>query len=252
MKAFIQVKENGDWLNENCYASAEGFHRMGYQIRRFNLKDTKPEFGKGSFNDFDLSEDIAHGGIKAMRNLFDQFGFPQPVIHNPHDHLPDYLGREMIETNMVSVVDKFMKDTHPTPVFIKPLDEHKLFTGKVIKSFTDIIPLSGIPNETMVLQSEVVNYISEYRCFVNRRALIGCKNYTGNFTVLPNFDMVHDSIRDYKDQPISYSVDFGITDRGETQLIEINDGFALGAYGLNPILYCKMIRDRWSEIKNTK
>jgi hypothetical protein len=35
-------------------------------------------------------------------------------------------------------------------------------------------------------------------------------------------------------------------------LIQTNDGFALGSYGLNPIIYCKMIQDRWKEIIKNK
>ena len=251
MKAYIQVKENGDWLNENCYASAEGFHRMGYDIIPFKLYETTLAHPRGLFKNFNREEDIAHGGINAMRNLFDNFGVPQPEIHNPHEHLYDYLGREMSETTYGEVAYNFMNKLS-SPIFIKPLDEHKLFTGKVINSFADLISLSSVPPETKILQSEVVTWISEYRCFVNRRALIGCKNYTGDFTVLPNFDLVNGAIEDYKEQPLSYSIDFGITDKGETQLIEINDGFALGAYGLNSIYYCKFIRDRWHEIMKIK
>jgi hypothetical protein len=249
MKAYIQVKENGDWLNENCYASAEGFHRMGYDIVKFDYEDTWKY--TAPFHEFNIEEDIAHGGINAMRKLFDKFGVPQPEIHNPHEHLYDYLGREMNETTYRKVAYNFMNKLS-SPIFIKPLDEHKLFTGKVINSFADLISLSSVPPETKILQSEVVTWISEYRCFVNRRALIGCKNYTGDFTVLPNFDLVNGAIEDYKEQPLSYSIDFGITDKGETQLIEINDGFALGAYGLNSIYYCKFIRDRWHEIMKIK
>lgn len=252
MEAYIQTKENGDWLNENCYASAEGFHRMGYDIVKFTLKDTIILDPHGTFNHFDRTEDIAHGGINAMRNLFTMFRVPQPEIHNPHDHLYDYLGREMYETTYCEILNRFMHNTGNTPIFIKPLNEHKLFTGKVINTFADLISLAGVPQETKILQSQVVNWISEYRCFVNRRGLLGCKNYTGDFTVLPNFDMIYGAIEDYKEQPLSYSLDFGITDKGETQLIEINDGFALGAYGLNSIYYCKFIRDRWHEILKTK
>lgn len=251
MNAYIQVKENGDWLNENCYSSAEGFHRMGYEIVKFKLNDTILMDPHGIFSDFIKKEDVAHGGIIAMRNLFDMFGVPQPEIHNPHKHLRDYLGRNVSETTYGEILHRFSHE-NPRPVFIKPLNEHKLFTGKVIYSYADLISLAGLPNETKILQSDVLNIVSEYRCFVNRRGLLGCKNYTGDFTKLPNFDMVYSAIKDYNEQPISYSLDFGITDKGVTHLIEINDGFALGAYGLNPIYYCKFIRDRWHEIINTK
>ena len=67
MKAYIQTKQNGDWLNENCYTSAEGFYRMGYDIRKFKIEDTEPKFGRHAFSDFDTREDVAHGGINADR-----------------------------------------------------------------------------------------------------------------------------------------------------------------------------------------
>ena len=245
MKAFIQTKDNGEWLNENCYASAEGFARMGYDIHKFDLTKLRKWDWKQA--------DVVHGGIKAVRSVIDILELPQPEIHNPHIHLPKQIRREMKEVKMIEIVNTFMNsNTFKTPIFIKPLTNHKLFTGKVISSFADLVPLASVPDDTDVLVSEVVNYISEYRCFVNRRALIGCKNYTGNFEVLPDFKMVYDSIKQYEEQPMSYSIDFGIDSNGNTSLIEINDGFALGAYGLNPILYCKMIRDRWNEITNTK
>jgi hypothetical protein len=86
--------------------------------------------------------------------------------------------------------------------------------------------------------------------------MVGCKNYTGDFTIFPDFHIINNAITEYERTvdviPISYSLDFAITDGGETQLIEINDGFALGSYGLNSIYYCKFIRDRWNQLINTK
>jgi hypothetical protein len=243
MVAYVQVDNKGNWINENCYASAKGFERMGYIVVPFSL-DT--------LDNFDFKDaDVVHGGIKAVRKIIDMIGVTQPLIHNPHDHLPQYLGRKMWESTLRKVALDYGNGTPPNEsIFIKPLSSHKLFTGKVIRSFVDMIPLGNIDMDTPILASEVSNYISEYRCFVNRKELVGAKNYTGDFRVIPDFNMVEQAIKDYREQPISYSIDFGITDNGETQLIEINDGFALGSYGLNPIIYCKMIKDRWNEIKN--
>jgi len=260
MKAYIQTKVNGDWLNENCYQSAEGFHRMGYDIVKFQIQDTLNTltFNASIFNQFDIREDVVHGGIYAIRNLFDRFGVPQPPIHNPHDAPMDYYtGRTFCERKLKDVAMEFTMDSDiaPTPVFIKPLTEHKLFTGLVIRQFSDLIKINHVDGNTDILQSSVSNFISEYRVFINRQDIMGCKNYTGYYKVLPDFNLIEDAIRNYghhPELPVSYSLDFAITDKGETQLIEINDGFALGSYGLNPIYYCKMIRDRWHQIINTK
>ena len=121
----------------------------------------------------------------------------------------------------------------------------------MVKSKSDLIRVLVHDRDTKILQSSVSNFISEYRCFILRGELIGCKNYTGDFTVLPDFDDVNSCIKDYQDTktaPISYTLDFGITDEGETQLIEINDGLSFASYGLNNVLFCKMIESRWQEI----
>lgn len=254
MKAYIQTKENGDWLHENCYSSAEGFHRMGYDIVKFELKDTEQFNGYIEFRDFDIRDDVAHGGVKAMRNLFDKFEVPQPKIDNPHEHLLKYTGRTFGHVKYKDIVKEFSSKhtVDLTPIFIKPLTEHKLFTGFVVTHFSDLIKTAHIDPETDILTSSVSNFISEYRCFVRRRSLVGIKNYTGDFFKIPDSKIVYDAINNYDNQPLAYSLDFGITEGGETQLIEINDGFALGAYGLNSIYYCQMIRDRWHQIINTK
>lgn len=42
--------------------------------------------------------------------------------------------------------------------------------------------------------------------------------------------------------------DFGVDDFGRTLLIEVNDGYALGNYGLSPKQYAEMTMNRWKEI----
>jgi len=43
-------------------------------------------------------------------------------------------------------------------------------------------------------------------------------------------------------------MDFGLTEDGRTLLVEINDGFALGSYGLDPIQYAKLLSACWADI----
>jgi len=96
--------------------------------------------------------------------------------------------------------------------------------------------------------SECVNFISEYRCFVLNKEMVGCKNYKGDFKIFPNASIMENAINDYINQPVAYSIDFGVTDKGETLLIEMNDAFGLGSYGLDKLIYCKILEARWDEI----
>jgi hypothetical protein len=45
-----------------------------------------------------------------------------------------------------------------------------------------------------------------------------------------------------------YTLDIGIDDKGINYLIEINDGWAIGNYGLNPIDYFSFVKARWLQI----
>ena len=56
------------------------------------------------------------------------------------------------------------------------------------------------------------------------------------------------SILNNSDMPISYSLDVGVDDQGDTLLVEVNDCYALGNYGLDATTYTNMLYDRWKEI----
>lgn len=48
--------------------------------------------------------------------------------------------------------------------------------------------------------------------------------------------------------PVTYALDFGVTDEGQTLLVEFNDFTSLGSYGLDPKLYASLITERWMEL----
>jgi hypothetical protein len=41
-----------------------------------------------------------------------------------------------------------------------------------------------------------------------------------------------------------------VTEKADTVLIEANDAFALGAHGIDPVVYSSMLEDRWLQITN--
>ena len=54
--------------------------------------------------------------------------------------------------------------------------------------------------------------------------------------------------KNINNRPSACSVDICVTTEGKTLLMEFNDAYALGYYGLAPILYAKLISARWSQI----
>lgn len=243
MRTVYIQKQGNRIFSENCFSAALGFSQMGYSVIEHEANDEL-------FNKLNQDKNaIFIGGINSVRNAFDSLNLRQPEIDNPHIHLPQYLGREVCEAvwSEIEQISEF-------PFFIKPLEDHKLFTGYVVKSKSDLLHAKlRVKPESKILLSECVQFISEYRCFVLNGQLVGCKNYTGDFQVLPDFKIIENAINDYQSQPAAYSIDFGVTSDGKTLLIEMNDGFGLSAYGLNKIIYCKILQARWDEIlKNNK
>jgi hypothetical protein len=231
-KVFVQ-KQNRDWLNENCYIAQRGFQRMGYQVIPFELHDLDGL-------DFD---GVLFAGLNTMHKIMDKRGITIPEVHNVEDHLGVWCMDRKMETITIGEIHH-----SDYPFFVKPKDEYKLFTGFVANTDLDMMKLSGITADTRIVVSEIIDIASEYRCFVLDGKLVGCKNYTGSYEVLPDFDFVRRAIDDYKEAPIAYTLDVGIRADGGTTLIEINDGYGFGNYGFNYILYCRMIEARWHQI----
>jgi len=231
-RAFIQ-KQNRDWLNENCYIASQGFTRMGYDIIPFELHDLDTL-------DFD---GVVFGGLNTMHAIMRMKNIKIPEVHDITHHLPTWCMDRVIRNSTVDMLHTFIP-----PYFVKPKNEYKLFTGFVVKTQADVLKLMKFPDQTPVQISEIIDIQSEYRCFVHRGQLVGCKNYTGSYEVLPDFRFIRGCIDGYDAQPIAYTLDVAVKANGTTSLIEINDGYGFGNYGFNYILYCRMIEDRWIEI----
>jgi hypothetical protein len=60
--------------------------------------------------------------------------------------------------------------------------------------------------------------------------------------------MGREAIKAFQSGPRAYSLDFGVLRTGETCLVEVNDAYALGHYGLQSVLYARMIDARWEEL----
>ncbi len=98
-----------------------------------------------------------------------------------------------------------------------------------IKSFTNICKSAPIGNYQI---SDVVEFESEYRCFVYRKELVGVHNYLGDFTIFPNVNKIKEMIIAYKNSPIAYTLDVGICNN-DTLIIECHDFFSCGLYGFS-------------------
>ena len=50
--------------------------------------------------------------------------------------------------------------------------------------------------------------------------------------------------------PAGFGIDFGVLLDGRTVLVEMNDGYSLGSYGLNAVEYSELLEARWAQLAN--
>ncbi|MBI6885146.1 ATP-grasp domain-containing protein [Pseudomonas putida] len=136
------------------------------------------------------------------------------------------------------------------PFFIKPYARAKRFTGFVLTDSMDY-RLVGVSRNESIWCSEVISFVSEWRMYVIRGRLVHSGHYGGSHEVKPSGEVVDEAIRLMSSQagcPASYALDMGVTDTGETALVEVNDAYAIGAYGIEPGLYFSFLKTRWDEL----
>lgn len=136
------------------------------------------------------------------------------------------------------------------PCFIKPAFEIKAFTGIIVEDEKEANLFTQNYKKQVSVQ-EVVEIESEYRLYYTyTRGVVGIKHYLGNPFLCLDEDFVNQVVNAAKKElkENSFTLDFGINNRGETFLIEINDGWAVGNYGLHPNLYYSFIKNRWLQM----
>lgn len=187
---------------------------------------------------------ILVASIENTNTYLQSLGLPPKISLNIPEELISYAGREI---QFMTVGD--FKKLNKFPIFVKPNGRSKEFIGGVVEKQSTIDNcFHDVDDSRPVLVSEVVNFVSEYRGYVIDGELRGIKHYSGDFRVFPDMKIIDQAIKDYTLQPVGYSIDFGITDDGRTLLIECNDGWSLGNYGLNDVTYSTLLARRWIEM----
>ena len=184
--------------------------------------------------------------IEDTIKYFRYLGIEPPLSINIPEELMKYSNRNIRYMTM----GEFKKDEQ-IPVFVKPNRFAKEFVAGVIKNQSSKeLFFNDITSDTPVLVSDVIDIVSEYRCYVIKGELKGIKWYIGDFRIFPDVSVIDSAIKDYKSSPIGYAIDFGVTKEGKTIVVECNDGWSLGNYGLNNTTYANMLLTRWLEIIN--
>ena len=189
--------------------------------------------------------------IDDTHSYIERFGGKPPKALNIPQELMSFTGRNIRYMTM----GEFKQDTE-LPVFVKgnglAKEHHNIFGAGVInKESSRQNFFIGVPDDFPVLVSDYVDIVSEYRGYVVDGQLKGIKHYLGDIRIFPDMKVVDAAIAAFKTAPIGYSIDFGVTADGKTLLVECNDGYSLGNYGLEASAYTTLLAKRWMQLLKT-
>lgn len=246
MNAFIDDNLKG-WMNKKTVV--EGLEKAGYFLHYLDnslLSNT----GGWDRRDFLSEFSVFYGNVGFIRKVVEELEYtPRWIGHVPDDLL--FLARREIKTEFIGDVFK-----SKVPKFIKPIPERgKSFDGFVYKADQlDSLYVANyfITGDEEVITSDVVNFVSEWRCYICNGEILDGKHYKGDFKIFPDYGVAETAIKWWRDAPIAWSCDLGVTDKGTTCIVECNDVMSLGMYGLASYKAAYMLEKRWEQIHKNK
>lgn len=160
-----------------------------------------------------------------------------------------FLGREV----RLIKSSEFLQTQKTYPVFAKPYDVIKAFDGtQLMSEFDAHLVLQHL--DVVLAVQPILDIVSEYRMYVSDGRILTLKFYgAGDPLMFPDKNMMMECF-DFAVQFLphrSFCLDFGVIVQNgwtKTVLIEPNDAWAIGNYGLEPYMYVNFLKNRWLQI----
>ena len=240
MAVDILAPDHGEFAVNRAVARI-GFAQRGEHVILFEAR---------AFEALPLTDgDIVVGGIRYAHRAMVRLGIPVPALSSIPQSLSGLAGRRIWTSTMGDARRRVQQGAR---IFVKPVPaRYKLFGGQLLERFGDLIATARIDDDEPVICADPVAFVSEYRGFILRGALVGLRHYKGDPLIFPDPGVIRTALRMHASAPAGYAMDFGVTDAGETCVVEINDGYSSGAYGLSPRRYAAVIAARWDELRAT-
>lgn len=203
------------------------------------------------------------GDVPFMQEAFRLAGAQQPRPECYPAALTAFLHREV----WCGPLQSLTTQSPETSVFVKPV-ALKQFTGFVYPGTGSAHDQAqrkcvqhwlSTPQAAALLAwfSTPVNFLSEYRYYIHKNQIMGVARYDpegADDAPEPCVTQVEAALVAWAHQaPVSYALDVGVLASGETALVEVNDGWALGLYAgaLSPEQYLQFLYARWLELLST-
>lgn len=252
MKVYVETKR-GFPVNSDIQKAIDGFESLCYDIVPFQHSDIV----LGRY-DYAATKNVFVGSIDTMKLLFNRIGkTPEDIDYPQFLFDKNLLTRKISKSILKDVIDNYSGEE----VFIKPI-KTKLFDGMLVTKKEDFNYFKGYENE-LVWVSDKIYIASEWRVFVHNNQFVDCCKYSGFYRNSPNIEYINILIEDYSpNSPKSYTIDIAMLDwykmgigcydkrvmSENFNIIEFNDFWSIGSYGLDCVKYAEMLKDRYEEI----
>ncbi|WP_045861694.1 ATP-grasp domain-containing protein [Teredinibacter purpureus] len=197
-------------------------------------------------------ESLIVGDVDVMYGAMKQLGIVIPNAESYPSSLESLMFR-IAKIGRIIDLESLLRDGNS--IFSKPASTQKKFTGRVFETEQDLYYLGGVSRKLDVWLAGLVNFVSEFRVYVVESSIRAIEHYEGDVSTAPSIDVIQkaiDSLDSSGQSYAGYAIDFGVLDSGETALVEMNDGFAIGAYNdISSSDYTDMIFARWAQLLST-
>ena len=207
--------------NVNAYCAMQGFEQMGFETVLFSEKEELKRVSP---------EDMVVGGVGIVKGFLKNQKILVEDIDYPKE-LQSYYKREIVSLT----VSQLLHRDRNIPVF-------------VYQSERDLIGRITPKQDAIIYCSDVIAIEEEWRCFVRYGEILDIRRYKGKLGLGYDMEIVQQMVAQYKQAPAGYALDIGVTKQQGTIIVEVNDGYSLGSYGLDPLLYAKLLSARWAEL----
>ena len=254
-KVYLKTKFDNEMKIEiphsvNIANAMYGFRELGAEIIPYHKID--------EIYDRVNREDIVLDYIDQCNSIFSKFGI-EPSIPDYPKVMDKFLGRKVWKDTINSISRS--EEKWSAGYFVKPV-RSKAFTGKIISSISDLVGCGNCYENYEVLVSEPLDICAEWRCFITYDRIVDVRPYGVLLDPKRKSYMYHydakvleamlESFNKWEERPAACSMDICVTKDNKTLLVELNDAYSLGCYGLAGIYYAKLISARWSQLTGVK
>lgn len=199
-------------------------------------------------------ETFVMGSIPAMHGAMKQLGIPIPPPNDYPASLQAFLHRRVWRSTLRTLEERIWEGAAP-PLFAKPAERKKAFTGRVFTARDDLRFLGKSSRRQRIWCSEVVDWQAEFRVYVVDHQVVAMLHYDGDPSRQIDPAVVEEAVRTYArsgEAPAGYALDFGLLASGKTALVEANDGYSLGVYAAECEPYTDLLFARWAELLQSR